>query len=138
MTRRQLTALIVSLTAALALATSASAAGEPKNTAPFTRSAPSAASAQPLAAEPKNVAPFNRVVGRTSVAPDWFERYAAAHPYGRDVIASPPVSDTQAATFRWRDALIGAAASAGLLLLVTSIFLVISRRHRVLPTVLEA
>jgi hypothetical protein len=138
MTRRQLTALIVSLTAALALATSASAAGEPKNTAPFTRSAPSAASAQPLAAEPKNVAPFNRVVGRTSVAPDWFERYAAAHPYGRDVIASSPLSDTEAATFRWRDALIGAAASAGLLLLVTSIFLVISRKHRVLPTVLEA
>lgn len=137
MTRRQLTALIVSLTAALALATSAFAAGEPKNSAPFTRSAPSAASAQQRAGEPKNVAPFNRVVGRLSVAPDWFERYAAAHPYGRDV-ASPLVSDTQAATFRWRDALIGAAASAGLLLLVTSIFLVISRRHRVHPTVLEA
>ena len=84
MTRRQLTALIVSLTAALALATSAFAAGEPKNTAPFTRSAPSAASAQQRAGEPKNVAPFNRVVGRLSVAPDWFERYAAAHPYGRE------------------------------------------------------
>jgi hypothetical protein len=54
MTRRQLTALIVSLTAALALATSALAAGEPKNAAPFTRSTATPISVQGLAAEPKH------------------------------------------------------------------------------------
>jgi len=167
MTRRQFTVLIVSLAAALALATSALATGEPKNIAPFTRVTGSAQSAQRLAAEPKNVAPFNRAVTGSSVAPDWFERYAAAHPYGRGIgpvsastatnvpdaferyaaahpygqnLASPPLtSDAQAANFQWRDALIGAAATAGLLLLAAaSVLLAVSRRRRALSTALEA
>jgi hypothetical protein len=166
MTRRQLTALIVSLTAALALATSALAAGEPKNAAPFTRSTATPISVQGLAAEPKNVLPFSRTVaGRPAPpdsferfasahpygrgtgavaastvadAPDAFERYAAAHPYGQNIASSPLASETQAANFRWRDALVGAAATAGLLLLAASILLAVSRRRRVLSTALEA
>jgi hypothetical protein len=33
-------------------------------------------------AEPKNQTPFTLTTSTTNAPPDWFERYAAAHPYG--------------------------------------------------------
>jgi hypothetical protein len=59
---RQLAGSVVALVAALLFATTALANGEPKNQPPFTATG----------------AQYN-------VAPDWFERYAAAHPYGRNL-----------------------------------------------------
>src|SRR6476661_4028550 len=34
---------------------------------------------------PKNQLPLTPRVAQTTFAPDWFERYAAAHPYGRNL-----------------------------------------------------
>ena len=68
MTRRQLTGSIVTLAAALlVVATGAQANGEPKNQAPFTAGA-----------------------AQSNSAPDWIERYAAAHPYGRNLNQPAP------------------------------------------------
>jgi hypothetical protein len=62
MRHRQLTGSIVAFAAALLFATTALATGEPKNQLPFTAG-----------------------VAQSNSAPDWFERYAAAHPYGRNL-----------------------------------------------------
>lgn len=67
MRSKQLTGSIVALTAALLFATTALANGEPKNQLPFTAT-----------------------VAHDQIAPDWFERYAAAHPYGRNLNQPAP------------------------------------------------
>jgi hypothetical protein len=135
---RHLTGSIAALAVALFFATTALANGEPKNRLPFTAgvaqstSAPDwferYATAHPygrnlnrpalssVAGAPKNALPFTRFAARTNAGPDVFERYAAAHPYGASLSAT---TSTVAPSrgFHWRDALIGAAAAAGLALL---------------------
>lgn len=88
-------------------------------------------------AEPKNELPFIRAVSPAAVAPDWFERYVAAHPYGASLSSEAlPAGEPKAERpftrpiqglhvplqlstakiasrdlgFRWRDAFVGAAA----------------------------
>lgn len=116
MKRTLLAILAVAVVSAAFVSSAAFAAGETKNQAPFTRIVTPAPSGS-IAGEPKNMAPFTIQVARPSVVPDWFERYAAAHPYGRDLVASAPLAPSGG--FHWRDALLGAAAAtAGCLLLV--------------------
>jgi hypothetical protein len=77
--------------------------------------------------------------GFSSPAPDWIERFAAAHPYGQtagqtivpsdgrspdtlDATAAPqPVVFTRSGGFHWGDAGIGAGFAGGLLLLVATV-----------------
>ena len=151
MQRRQITASIVALAAALVFATAALASGEPKNELPFTTAAAQSnsapdwferyAAAHPYghnistlslssaAGEPKNELPFTRLATRTAVVPDWFERYAAAHPYGANLAAST-TTPAPSRGFRWRDALIGAAAGGTLALLCAAAFGVSRARRR--------
>jgi hypothetical protein len=85
-----------------------------------------------------NELPFTRrLAARTIPAPDWFERYAAAHPYGTDLTASTTLSPSRG--FHWRDALIGAATAGSLALLCAAAFALIrSRRHQQLVHAIEA
>jgi len=101
-----------------ALFSSVAHAGEAKNQAPFTRIIAPTPSVS-VAGEPKNMAPFTSRVVRPPVVPDWFERYAAAHPYGRDVVASAPT--IASAGFHWRDALLGAVAATAACLLLAGV-----------------
>jgi hypothetical protein len=135
---RTLTGSIVMLVAAAAFASTAAAGGEPKNEAPFVRAASGAVATG--GGEPKNEAPFTRAAtsvtgtatrpaAHATPAPDWFERYAAAHPYGQNLTAATAtVADVQG--FRWRDALIGAAAALAIVaLLASSLSVVLARRR---------
>src|SRR5262249_39267308 len=78
--------------------------------------------------EQKNTLPFTRQVASVQpIAGDWFERYAAAHPYGRDVVE---VAAVPSAGSPWWDALIvGAAATAGLALVILAALGVRPRRR---------
>ena len=114
---------IAALAVALFFATTALANGEPKNQLPSTAGVAQSTSAPDwferfAAAHPygKNALPFTTFAARTNPGPDVFERYAAAHPYGANLSAT---ASTVAPSrgFHWRDALIGAAAAAGLALL---------------------
>jgi hypothetical protein len=65
MTHRHLLPLLVTLIVAGVAAANAWATGEPKNQSPFN----------------SRIVTI-RIAPEASSAPDWFERYAAAHPYG--------------------------------------------------------
>jgi hypothetical protein len=133
-------ALISALTGALLLATAATAAGEHKNNAPFTRVIggrthallQTRGRAESLG-EPKNEAPFTRPGEPTAAVPDVFERYASAHPYGLGLGAASFATPTTVAasqSFRWGDAGLGASAgAAAILLLVASRLFLRSRRQ---------
>jgi hypothetical protein len=125
MRHTQLLTLAAALVTA-ALFTAVAHAGEAKNQSPFTRIVASAPSVS-IAGEPKNMAPFTNRVARRQVVPDWFERYAAAHPYGRDVVASAPTSASVG--FRWRDALLGAAAATAACILLVGLGFSRTRRR---------
>lgn len=125
MTRTLLALIVGAFTAALLSATAF--AGEAKNQAPFT----SLAAATPrvsLGGEPKNMVPFTHHVTPTRPAPDWFERYAAAHPYGQDAVADASAPITSAGGFHWPEALLGAAAATIACLL--GVGLVVTRTRR--------
>ena len=119
MTRFHLASFLVALAGALMLASSATAAGEAKNVAPFTHKVTPVAVAS-VAGEPKNQAPFTRTASRVPYVPDWFERYAAAHPYGQDLTTTNLVTKESHA-FSWRDAFAGAAVTTLLALVVIAI-----------------
>jgi anti-sigma-K factor RskA len=95
MTRSHLISMLSALAAGLVIASSAYAGGEPKHVAPFTRTvAPT--NVVSVAGESKRQAPFTRPATRVAVA-----------------------KQTQA--FSWRDASYGAAAVAGLALLIAAV-----------------
>jgi hypothetical protein len=129
---RRLLGSVVALSAAALFATTALANGEPKNQPPFTTIV--AQNNLAIAGEPKNELPFTKVSKRTIPAPDWFERYAAAHPYGANLAASAsPTMTSVPGGFRWRDALIGAAATLALILILAGLGLVRSSHRRSNP-----
>jgi hypothetical protein len=125
------------LAAALLFAATALANGEPKDQLPFTAGVTQSSSApdwferyaaghpygrnlnmpalSSVAGEPKNALPHTRFAARANPGPDVFERDAAAHPYGANLSAT--TSTLAPSRLPWRDALIGAAAAAGLALL---------------------
>jgi hypothetical protein len=70
--------------------------------------------------EAKGDLPFSRPARAAAPAPDWFERYAAAHPYGNGVQVATnrraeSKNDAPAGSFHWRDAVIGAFLATFLL-----------------------
>jgi hypothetical protein len=82
--------------------------------------------------ERKNQLPFTkRVAGHAAqtYSPDWFERYAAAHPYGQD-LTSAAVSPASSNGFRWRDAFLGAAAALAIVALLASSLVFLRSRQR--------
>jgi hypothetical protein len=127
-------ALFVTIVGALAAAflSSTALAGEAKNDTPFTRIV-SATPGLSLRGEPKNVVPFMLGAPRSRAVPDWFERYAAAHPYGRGVAAPVSVPVASSAGFHWREALLGAAAATAACLLCVGLVVGRMRRRNYAP-----
>ena len=126
MRRRKLITLTIALLGAVLLSSSAFA-GEAKKQPPLTYRA-GAITSTTIAGEAKNELPFTRAaVRRTVSSPDSFERYAAAHPYGRG-LTTPTIARTSTG-FRWRDAAIGGAATAAALALLGSAVGVRARRR---------
>lgn len=98
MTRAHLISMLVAFATALVIVSSAYGGAEPKNVAPFTRSvAPT--NVVSVAGEPKNQAPYMRAATRVGV---------------------PTIVTKQTQAFSWRDASYGAAAMAGLALLIAA------------------
>jgi hypothetical protein len=125
MNRSHLTTLLLAVAAALTLAASATAGGEPKNVGPFTRVVAPTQRAAP-SGDAKNMAPFTRPTGRVPYVPDWFERYVEAHPYGQGTVTA--VVTTESHAFSWYDTLLGAATTAALALMIAA--LAVTRRSR--------
>jgi hypothetical protein len=98
--RKQLIILIAALVAAAICSRLALAAGEPKNEIPFTAHA----------------------------TPDWFERYAAAHPYGRELGRQLTTATTASDSSLSRDLLVGGSVAGGILLIGAGAFEASRRR----------
>jgi hypothetical protein len=121
--RNQLITLIVVLASAMVVSTMARAAGESKNQAPFTRQIAQAQTES--RGEAKNELPFT---ASSSTVPDAFERYAAAHRYGRGIVIARSNEDSGV---QWRYVL-GGSGIGGVLLLIGLVGLQTRRRsHRV-------
>jgi hypothetical protein len=97
MTRSHLISMLLAFAAALVIASSAYA-GEPKNVAPFAHTV-AQTNLVSGAGEPKNQAPFTG---------------PPTH------VAVPTIVTKQTQAFSWRDALYGAAATAGFVLLIAA------------------
>jgi hypothetical protein len=142
MKRALLITTLAAASGALVIATFA-AASEAKNQKPFNRPVQTQSS-YVVSGEPKDERPFTTRVD-VNPTPDSFERYAAAHPYGRGLgvattpvatrdsferyaaahpygrgldvaTAASPIAAGASTGFHWRDALLGAATAAGALL----------------------
>jgi hypothetical protein len=98
MTRSHLISMLLAFAAALVIASSAYAGGEPKSVAPFTRTV-AQTNLVSGAGEPKNQAPFTRPPTRVAV---------------------PTIVTKQTQAFSWRDASYGAASMAGFVLLIAA------------------
>ena len=123
--RKQFITLIVVLAGAMVVSTMARAAGETKNEAPFTRLV---AQGDPQSqGEAKNELPFTSTLG--AVVPDVFERYAAAHPYGRGITIATSNTD---GGVQWRYA-VGGSAIGGVLILIGLVGLQTRRRWHSVP-----
>jgi hypothetical protein len=134
--RKQLITLIVVLAGAMAVSCVARAAGEAKDQSPFTT--PATGVQSQIHGEAKNQTPFTALMGtqaesqgeaknelpftsRPSVSPDAFERYAAAHPYGRGLATTVAVSKSDSG-FDWRYVVVGVSACAALLIIGTAVY----------------
>ena len=89
MKTKQLFTLLATLIVAVIAASNAWASGEPKNQSPFNRPT---AELQKLVdtklSATSGAGPHRAAAIPGEIAPDWFERYAAAHPYGVGVQAA--------------------------------------------------
>jgi hypothetical protein len=89
MKTHHLLTLLATLTVSVIAASNAWASGEPKNQSPFNR--PTAV-LQKLVdttlSATSGAGPHRAAAIAGEIAPDWFERYAAAHPYGVGVQAA--------------------------------------------------
>ena len=83
----QLRIVLATLAVAVLAASNAWAAGEPKNQSPFNRSLAKTLVDTTLSAT-SGAGPHRAAAIPGEIAPDWFERYAAAHPYGVGVQAA--------------------------------------------------
>jgi hypothetical protein len=115
MRRRHLIGSIAALAAALFFATTALANGQPKHQLQFTAADAQSTSAPDWFERYAAAHPYGRNPNRPA-GPDVFERYAAAHPYGANLAAATSTV-APSGGFHWRHALIEAAAAAGLALL---------------------
>jgi hypothetical protein len=124
MTLGKVIVLITALVSAMLLSSTAMA-GEAKNQTPFTNKTTTGTA---VAGDAKNELPFTRVVVHDAAPLDWFERYAAAHPYGGGVAATiVPTSSG----FRWGDAAIGSATTGAAAVLLLSAILLSVRRRKI-------